>query len=1409
MKKITALMVTAAMLMPTAVFAEEQTGHEYEKGNFVNSYSEIGHDPNSRAWRDGMVGGNGETGFVTSGSPYSDVLIYQHMYFNYPSADPREIPEELTSQLEEARENVFELNDKWKIWDYAENGDKVTRNRTYYYSYHPGAQLRITSDYTDNYSGYERWTNYETAEVGVKYTDKYGEWKRTTFTSREDNVTITKISKSDQDSLINVTVSIDDISDMCKAWDGLSKVSELRYKKIVDSSADYIALAAHYPAYEGSELYDGGYASVTKLVVEGRDAKKEVITLSSDDPMLIGDDNSIKISDAESVYLITATDRSFEMTGETGDVLSSFAQMESYSLLEELLSRASAAADKYTFDGSFDYDAALAPSAQKHVEEFNRLTFDLYGDEEYADYDNNELISLQKGTTDRINHEFMERAYYQSRYAQICCGGTSAPRLYGMWTGEWNPGWRGVYTLDANVNLQVSAMNTGNLREMQLGYITFFLRHAPDFMLNAEKSYGMHDAIQVSVNADADRAMHVEYDSSYPFEYWNAGASWCLVPIYEYWQCYGNTQIPINDYMRIDDLQKVLSVNDGGLTDEEFEAIKQRGYLDLEKDILLPLLTKQANFWEQIVTPRYYTDVNGNACHDESKTELEEGEKYIIIPGYSPENHPIGYSSTLTANASMDIAAARDGLDMVCGIEQAVGREGSAEAIEKWQSLRDSISDYKFDDDGALREWAMEEYEENNNHRHLSHLYAAWPAYETQSDPELAIAANIALNNRNKYNTGDATAGHGWMHKALVEARLKRGDGMMTSLLKMMNGSAYYSSFMTDHDTNRRNDTYCTDTAYGSAGAVNEALAFSNTGEIEIIPALPYDWSGGKITGLMCRTRAEINSLEWSFEDRVANVTITSNKDDNQIKLRCGEKWIGAKGGGKKLETLSDDIGKYVLIDLNNGESITVEFELDEVKNELTVKNGDEEIGDAITINKGETITLTAQSSRNKYDLADWKTDSYAVAQVNNGVIKGNSVGVTRLTVSMGILTKEISINVFGDDKPVYKIGVRSTVGSDGYNSGWSVGNAFDGDVYTAYSSKDDSTTKYIEAELSEKSVAEKMYVVGRYTEGDGNGTYAARINGAKIYASNEPMRGDTSKGVLVGEISGVTATDEYIPAEIEIDTNGEGYKYYMIYLDKVNNGKAISLAVSEIEFCSTRVMGTGLKVELRTENALLAVDGDVNTAQTAADGEFLFEVENGAVIDRVIVKKQKNAGGTSDNDYWADWVLAVGCEVQGSTDGETWETIGKMNPAPDGMDDTDSEEFILDEPKTYKYIRYVRTEIKNSSSYGAWLFPSDYGNRLNLADIEVYSPYMVMINGKEETEDAVRFNLRGSEGMYDAYLAMYNENGELTDLEYRQLIINNDDTVLEFEKTQCSSLKLYVWNNNTPVAQAAEISHS
>ncbi|MGO4541621.1 glycosyl hydrolase family 95 catalytic domain-containing protein [Paenibacillus sp. 2TAB19] len=895
------------------------TARMFEKGNFAYSYTEVPVSNPGYAWRDGMVCGNGENGYITSGSPYSDSFIFQYMWFNYPSRDPRFIPNELTEQLDDARWNVFNQNDQWKIKD--ENGS--TRIRTFYYSYHPGHQVRLSAANRGSVSGYERWTNYETAETGVRYTDEFGRWTRTSFTSRADNVSITKIEQSANGTKINMTISIDDISNMSRARNGTSEISALQYKKLVDPQAKYIAQVVHYPSYEGSELRNAGYAGLTQvLVVNG--TKKRILLEETNETMNVGSEQNpaIQIIDADAVYLITQSNRTYEM-GRIED----FAGQTEHALVEQLFRHTNDVALKYSdAQGPFDYYAALAPHAEQHAAEFNAVRFSLAGDDMDKHVDNLALIHNQQATVSRINHAFMEQVYNQGRFAMICCGGSSAPRLYGMWTGEWNPGWRGIYTLDANVNLQVAAMNTGHLTHAQLGYIAFFLRNAPDFAYNARIAYGMHDALQVSVNSDGDRGMHVEYDNDYPFEYWNAGASWCLLPIYEYWQCYGNRQIPIVDAMRIHELQPLLSVHDGGLSDEEFANLLRKGYLELEKDILLPLLTKQANFWEQICTPEYYTDKNGNACHQRGKASLNPGEKYMIIPTYSPENNPIGYNSTITANATMDISAARDGLLMVITMEKAVKREGYEAAVAKWEALLNLLPDYKYDADGALREWAMNEYTENNNHRHLSHLYVAWPAYETQNNKSLATAAKISLANRDKYNTKDATAGHGWMHKALVSARLKQGEGVLSSLLPMMTDAGYYPSLMTDHDTNRRNHCYCTDTLFGVVASVNETLLFSNTGEIELLPALPSDWESGSMDGLMARTQVEVKQLSWDLLTGTAKATLNSRIDDNTVRLSAGVPWTKVIVNGEEALANEDDTGKFIVLTLNKAIDVSIDF---------------------------------------------------------------------------------------------------------------------------------------------------------------------------------------------------------------------------------------------------------------------------------------------------------------------------------------------------------------------------------------------------------------------------------------------------------------------------------------------------
>ena len=170
-----------------------------------------------------------------------------------------------------------QLDDTWDVHG---------RRRTFLYCFHPGHQLRLQMR-ENELSGHVRQTDYETGEVSVKYRDADGTWIRKTFTSREDDVTITSIASSDKGAKINVTISIDDLVSMPKFGQGHEV--DLQYKKLVADDGSYIALAAHYPEFAGSELAEGGFAGVSRIVAIGGAKERPCLTMAETQPCRPGE----------------------------------------------------------------------------------------------------------------------------------------------------------------------------------------------------------------------------------------------------------------------------------------------------------------------------------------------------------------------------------------------------------------------------------------------------------------------------------------------------------------------------------------------------------------------------------------------------------------------------------------------------------------------------------------------------------------------------------------------------------------------------------------------------------------------------------------------------------------------------------------------------------------------------------------------------------------------------------------------------------------------------------------------------------------------------------------------------------------------------------------------------------------
>ena len=840
-------------------------------GKIVKSatYSEIKLTNAFTKWRDGMVGGNGKIGFITNGSPTSDVITYQNIDYLMPTSADRDSIPSVSTTVDELRQKIINLQAPAST-DVIDNWGRIAK-------YHPGMQIRIDSAFSDDdVYDYTRYTNYETAEVGEEFNDGTTIWTRKNFSSRQDNVTITSISNAKHD--VSITISIDSISKMDgfgKGNDsGQSDETNIQYKELVADDGSYLAQVVHYPDYSNSTWKNGGYAAVTYVIaVDGE--KKAIQDDTTDSYNKSGYDAAIEIKNAKSVYLITALDKSKDM-----GAMSAFASATSYDIVDSLLAKAKGVADKYT-SGTFSYKAALEPSAKIQKELFNKATLELEYDAELDSKLNEDLIALQKSAS-TLSPALSNRVYNQGRYAMICCAGYSMSRLSGMWIGTWDPGWRYIYTMDANVNLQSSGMNTSNLSTFGDGYISFVYNQLEDWGKNAKTIYGIDDALLCPPHADGDRAINDEGNIGYPFQYWNAGAAWMIQPIYEYYQCYGNKTITTVD-----------------------------GDKKLLEDILIPMLEKNANFWMGLCTPEYYMDSTGTARYSNGKTTLASGEKYAIVPSYSPENETNGtYKSTLGVNAAMDISAARYAFQMAIELENLIQPTGYTTKVAQYEDFLTKLPDYQYTSTGAVKEWCANGFDDNNTHRHLSHLYLAWPAFETQDDATLAAAAKQAIVDRDTYSTtmDQTKQSHCWLHKGLIAARLKDSEYTTHTLYTMLHAKyvsqfgtgLLYNSLMTNHDIYGTSNAYCTDSSLGLIGVMNECLLFSNTGVIELLPACPSTWVNGKYTGLRARCQADV-SCEWNStsvsytitSDIAQTITIKYGSQSKSVTVAAGESITG------------------------------------------------------------------------------------------------------------------------------------------------------------------------------------------------------------------------------------------------------------------------------------------------------------------------------------------------------------------------------------------------------------------------------------------------------------------------------------------------------------------------------------
>ncbi len=402
--------------------------------------------------------------------------------------------------------------------------------------------------------------------------------------------------------------------------------------------------------------------------------------------------------------------------------------------------------------------------------------------------------------------------------------------------------------VNSTINLQTAGAVQGSLREGMEAYFNWIENIAPDCRANAKNIFGFRGA---AYPLFPDKGIGVNFyytngSAGKAGPYWISAGGWLVRPFWEHYLATGD--------------------------------------LEFLRNRIVPAYKELALFYEDFLTAK---DKNGN---------------YIFAPSFSPENTPTSTdpSGPLLVNSTMDIAVCREVLNNLIQACETLGIE--TDSVPKWKAMLAKMPPYLLELDGTLKEWAWPTVQEHYAHRHVSHLYGAWPGDEIDPDrtPQLARAAEIADRRRtfdvmSTAVSGEVLPAFARCHRALAGARLK--DNLIVGIqLRQLLEQGYVSAAL-----RCSRDPYAgpvPDAQAGIPAIIMEMLAYSRPGVIELLPALPPSLVKGSINGMLLRTFARLDKLAWDIEARTVDATITSaKKQDVTLIARHGIEAISASSG--------------------------------------------------------------------------------------------------------------------------------------------------------------------------------------------------------------------------------------------------------------------------------------------------------------------------------------------------------------------------------------------------------------------------------------------------------------------------------------------------------------------------------